>query len=83
METIIAVISVGVAALSLLFAIISFVVSYYRNKNKDNMADIVETKTQLTKIQTDIAYIRANLDERKEWEKNIEGRLRRLETSKK
>ena len=65
----------GIAsALSVTFAILAF----SRNKAKDSN----ENTARLVKIETDIAYIRNSLDERKDWEKDIEARLRQLESKR-
>ena len=65
----------GIATiLSVIFAILAF----SRNKTKDSN----ENTTRLVKIESDIVYIREKLDERKEWEKDVEARLRVLESKK-
>lgn len=58
--------------LSITFAILAFT----RNKTKDSN----ENTARLVKIETDIVYIREKLDERRDWERDIEARLRYLET---
>lgn len=58
--------------LSIIFAILAFT----RNKTKDSN----ENTARLVKIETDICYIREKLDERRDWEKDIEARLRVLES---
>lgn len=57
--------------LSVIFAILAFA----RNKTKDSN----ENTARLVKIETDIQYIRQSLDERREWERDIETRIRKLE----
>lgn len=58
--------------LSITFAILAFT----RNKTKDSN----ENTARLVKIETDIVYIRERMDERRDWEKDIEARLRMLES---
>ena len=60
--------------LSITFAILAF----SRNKTGDSN----ENTARLVKIESDIVYIREKLDERKEWEKDVEARLRALEIKK-
>ena len=57
--------------LSITFAILAFA----RNKTKDSN----DNTARLVKIESDIVYIREKLDDRKEWEKDVEVRLRALE----
>jgi len=57
--------------LSITFAILAF----GRNKSHDN----AEIQSRLAKIETDILYIRETLDESKDWRKDFDERLRKLE----
>lgn len=57
--------------LSVTFAILAF----SRNKSIDK-ADL---QSRLIKIETDITYIRENLDDSKTWKKDVEDRLRKIE----
>lgn len=61
--------------LSITFAILAFA----RNKTKDSN----DNTARLVKIESDIVYIREKLDERKEWERDVEVRLRTLENQHK
>jgi len=57
--------------LSIIFAILAF----GRNKSHDN----AEIQSRLAKIETDIVYIRETLDDSKDWRKEFDERLRKLE----
>jgi HK97 family phage portal protein len=57
--------------LSITFAILAF----GRNKSNDNAG----IQSRLAKIETDILYIRETLDDSKDWRKEFDERLRRLE----
>lgn len=57
--------------LSITFAILAF----GRNKSHDN----AEIQSRLAKIETDIVYIRETLDDSKDWRKEFDERLRKLE----
>jgi hypothetical protein len=57
--------------LSIIFAILAF----GRNKSNDN----AEIQSRLAKIETDIVYIRETLDDSKDWRKEFDERLRKLE----
>lgn len=57
--------------LSITFAILAF----GRSKSHDN-ADI---QSRLARIETDIVYIRSTLDDSKDWRKDFDERLRKLE----
>ena len=57
--------------LSITFAILAF----GRNKSHDNAA----IQSRLAKIETDIVYIRETLDDSKDWRKEFDERLRKLE----
>ena len=61
--------------LSIIFCILTFASN--RSKNTANL------ESRLTRIETDILYIRQALDERKEWQINIEKRLTNLERHQK
>ena len=61
--------------LSIIFCILTFAAN--RSKNTANL------ESRLTRIETDIIYIRQALDERKEWQINIEKRLTNLERHQK
>ena len=74
LSLVIAIIGVVCTCLSITFAILT----YAKSHTKDSNAIAI----QLTKMETDIIYIRQSLDERKKWENNIEDRLRELETKK-
>lgn len=71
METAQMILTILIAALSLIITILTFA----RLKNNDS-ADI---KTRLTKIETDILYIRESLNKEETWKNNIEKRLYNLE----
>ena len=57
--------------LSITFAILAF----GRNKSHDN----AEIQSRLAKIETDIVYIRETLDDSKDWRKEFDECLRKLE----
>ena len=57
--------------LSITFAFLAF----GRNKSHDN----AEIQSRLAKIETDIVYIRETLDDSKDWRKEFDERLRKLE----
>ena len=59
------------SVLSITFAILAF----GRNKSHDN----AELQSRLAKIETDIVYIRETLDDSKDWRKEFDERLRKLE----
>ena len=59
------------SVLSITFAILAF----GRNKSNDNAG----IQSRLAKIETDILYIRETLDDSKDWRKEFDERLRRLE----
>ena len=61
--------------LSIIFCILTFAAN--RSKNTANL------ESRLTRIETDIIYIRQALEERKEWQINIEKRLTNLERHQK
>lgn len=60
--------------LSIIFAILT----YARTRTKDSNSIVIK----LAKMETDIIYIRQNLDDRKKWEATVEDRLRELETKR-
>jgi len=57
--------------LSITFAILAF----GRNKSNDN----AEIQSRLARIETDIVHIRLTLDDSKDWRKDFDERLRKLE----
>jgi len=59
------------SVLSITFAILAF----GRNKSRDN----AEIQSRLAKIETDIVYIRETLDDSKDWRREFDERLRKLE----
>ena len=59
------------SVLSITFAILAFGSS----KSHDN----AEIQSRLAKIETDILYIRETLDDSKDWRKEFDERLRKLE----
>ena len=61
--------------LSFIFCILTFAAN--KSKNTANL------ESRLTRIETDIIYIRQALDERKEWQISIEKRLTNLERHQK
>lgn len=65
------IISLIIAVLSVTFGILGFA----RNKSNDSK----EIETRLTKIETDILYIRHNIDEDKEWRKDVDKKLQNHE----
>lgn len=74
MEITVAVISTVIAALSVLFAILT----YSRGKTKDSK----EVTIKLTKMEADILYIRQSIDKNEDWKNSIEKRVRNLEIKK-
>lgn len=75
LSTIFALISAITTVLSVIFAILAF----GRNKGNDNK----EIESRLTKIETDILYIRQQLEsnrtEDREWKTMVEKRISKLE----
>lgn len=57
--------------LSITFAILAF----GRNRSNDN----AEIQSRLARIETDIVHIRLTLDDSKDWRKDFDERLRKLE----
>lgn len=74
LSLIIAIVGVICTCLSITFAILT----YARSRTKDSTSIAIK----LTKMETDIIYIRQNLDDRKKWEATVEDRLRDLETKR-
>lgn len=71
--------------LAVVFAILTY--SKGRKKEAVNAAhssdkDKEDIRIRLVKMETDIAYIREKLDERRNWEQDIEARLRKVEARK-
>lgn len=64
------------AAIGVICSIIFGWLAFGRNKVKDNS----DMSAKLAKIETDILYIRQMLDEHKVWERDIESRVRNLES---
>ena len=65
--------TVGLIATCL--SIVLAVVTLSRNKRTED----AEVRTRLTRIETDIMYVREKLDKREQWETHIEDRIRELE----
>lgn len=68
-----------IGSLATILSIIFCILTFAANKSK-NTANL---ESRLTRIETDIIYIRQALDERKEWQINIEKRLTNLERHQK
>lgn len=68
-----------IGSLATILSIIFCILTFASNKSK-NTANL---ESRLTRIETDIIYIRQALDERKEWQINIEKRLTNLERHQK
>lgn len=68
-----------IGSLATILSIIFCILTFAANKSK-NTANL---ESRLTRIETDILYIRQALDERKEWQINIEKRLTNLERHQK
>ena len=68
-----------IGSLATILSIIFCILTFASNKSK-NTANL---ESRLTRIETDIMYIRQALDERKEWQINIEKRLTNLERHQK
>ena len=66
-------------SLATILSIIFCRLTFAANKSK-NTANL---ESRLTRIETDIIYIRQALDERKEWQISIEKRLTNLERHQK
>jgi hypothetical protein len=64
-----------VAAIGTILSITFAILAFGRNKSNDN----AEIQSRLAKIETDILYIRETLDESKDWRKDFDERLRKLE----
>lgn len=75
----ISIIFTAVGSLATILSIIFCILTFASNKSK-NTANL---ESRLTRIETDIIYIRQALDERKEWQINIEKRLTNLERHQK
>jgi Flp pilus assembly protein TadB len=70
-NVVVTVIAASGTILSITFAILAF----GRNKSNDN----AKIQSRLSRIETDIVYIRLTLDESKDWRKDFDERLRKLE----
>ena len=68
-----------IGSLATILSIIFCILTCAANKSK-NTANL---ESRLTRIETDIIYIRQALDERKEWQISIEKRLTNLERHQK
>ena len=75
----ISIIFTAIGSLATILSIIFCILTFGSNKSK-NTANL---ESRLTRIETDIIYIRQALDERKEWQINIEKRLTNLERHQK
>jgi len=75
----ISIIFTAIGSLATILSIIFCILTFASNKSK-NTANL---ESRLTRIETDIIYIRQALDERKEWQINIEKRLTNLERHQK
>ena len=75
----ISIIFTAIGSLATILSIIFCILTFAANKSK-NTANL---ESRLTRIETDIIYIRQALDERKEWQINIEKRLTNLERHQK
>ena len=68
-----------IGSLATILSIIFCILTFASNKSK-NTANL---ESRLTRIETDIIYIRQALDERKEWQISIEKRLTNIERQQK
>ena len=75
----ISIIFTAIGSLATILSIRFCILTFAANKSK-NTANL---ESRLTRIETDIIYIRQALDERKEWQINIEKRLTNLERHQK
>ena len=75
----ISIIFTAIGSLATILSIIFCILTFASNKSK-NTANL---ESRLTRIETDIIYIRQALEERKEWQINIEKRLTNLERHQK
>lgn len=75
----ISIIFTAIGSLATILSIIFCILTFASNKSR-NTANL---ESRLTRIETDIIYIRQALDERKEWQINIEKRLTNLERHQK
>ena len=75
----ISIILTAIGSLATILSIIFCILTFAANKSK-NTANL---ESRLTRIETDIIYIRQALDERKEWQISIEKRLTNLERHQK
>jgi len=75
----ISIIFTAIGSLATILSIIFCILTFAANKSK-NTANL---ESRLTRIETDIIYIRQALDERKEWQISIEKRLTNLERHQK
>jgi len=77
MSTEFAIVIAVIGLIATILSIVLAVVTLSRNKRQDD----TDVKSRLTRIETDIIYIRENLDKRGQWEASIEERVRALERS--
>lgn len=73
-----------IAILSITLTIITFSKNGTKDKVKeqtDNLNHTLDIQIRLTKIETDINYIRQSIDDNKLWQKDIEHRISVLETN--
>ena len=75
----ISIIFTAIGSLATILSIIFCILTFAANKSK-NTANL---ESRLTRIETDIIYIRQALEERKEWQISIEKRLTNLERHQK
>lgn len=75
----ISIIFTAIGSLATILSIIFCILTFASNKSR-NTANL---ESRLTRIETDIIYIRQALDERKEWQISIEKRLTNLERHQK
>ena len=75
----ISIIFTAIGSLATILSIIFCILTFASNRSK-NTANL---ESRLTRIETDIIYIRQALDERKEWQISIEKRLTNLERHQK
>lgn len=73
--TIFNVVATVIAACGTILSITFAILAFGRNKSNDN----AEIQSRLSRIETDIVYIRLTLDDSKDWRKDFDERLRKLE----
>ena len=67
-----------IAAVGVICSIIFGWLAFGRNKAKDSS----DTSAKLARIESDINYIKEMLNEQKIWERDVETRVRTLETKR-